>query len=475
MKKTFNKIIGLAAVFAVLFSVFACSYVPFETKELARGKVGVEYSGSIASGRKDMYYDLDYDSELPKGLILLDDGSIIGTPEQAGKFEFKAVSIDMNDVEEYADFTIEIDKGELVYTATALADGKTGEPYLQSVATATGMPGITYALKQGSSLPSGLTLAANGELSGIPDEVAENAKFTVVASAEGCDDAEADFTVTIEQGEVIIEDLGYIVFDDFALADGLVGDAYSQSVRKAYGVPNITYSFRFSAGQGLPAGLTANKELGIISGTPTDSTDSRIRFRVTASAEGYDSVTAYVTLNVYDKYVATNKFETEYVDTINKLSGAGYSSSPSGRGMIQKCAKMSNGYNLGYLNKAVTIVYKITAASDTSATLTLGLGSEVGDFVYDPSMFSVKVNGKEVNYGTISVKQIGTSEADYESRAYTLSPAIELVAGENTITFEIKNSDKATGTYAAVGCLFDYIELTGANCELGWRPRTANC
>lgn len=462
----------LLAVFAVFAS--ACSILPFEGKALNGGKVGMEYTASIATGTKNMYYDLDYDSELPKGLVLYDDGTITGIPEEAGEFTFKAVMIDMDDNEYYADFSISIEKGSLSYTSFALKDGKTGEPYLVDIATATGMPSITYTIKEGTALPAGLNLSKDGELSGIPSEAGEGLTFTVVASAEGCESVEAVYTINIAQGEQVEEGLGYIVFKDFALPDGLVGEAYEQSVRKAYGVPNITYRFNFSGGNGLPAGMSGNKELGLVTGTPQDSTNGQIRFRVIASAEGYESVTAYVTLTVYDVYVETTRFESELIDSIPLMSGAGYSSAPSGRGMIQSCPNMSEGKSLGYLNKPVDVVYKITADADTTAKLVLGLGSENGNFTYDNSRFKILVNGAEINYGTLAVKQTGSSETDFASTALTISPLINLVAGENTITFSILAADDAPGTFGAWGCLFDYIELNEASCALGWRPRVAN-
>ena len=50
---------------------------------------------------------------------------------------------------------------------------------------------------------------------------------------------------------------------------------------------------------------------------------------------------------------------------------------------------------------------------------------------------------------------------------------IDLREGENVIEFAIHDSDKATGTFNAVGCLFDYMEL--ADCTgLSWRPRVGN-
>lgn len=474
MKAIMKKITTVITAICLLVMT-ACSptILPFEGKTLPDGKAGVAYETSIATGTKDMYYDLDYDSNLPSGLILYDTGIIKGVPKESGTFNFKAVMIDLNDNEYYADFSVHIEEGELVYSGGALPDAKEGEPYSQNLATATGMDKVSYELKKGCVLPKGLTFSKDGVLSGIPEEFGEFS-ITVTASSTGCAPVDATFTLKIAEGEKKNESLGVIVFEDFTLPDGMVGEEYSQSIRRAYGVADISYSFRFSSGEGLPTGLKIDKTLGIISGTPKDSTEGSITFRVTASAKGYDSVTAYVTLTVYDPYVTTTRFETEYVDTIPHLSGAGYSSAPSGRGMIQMTPLCSNGAVLGYLNKPVDIVYTIYADEATTAKLTLGLGSDNGKVTYDSEMFSIDVNGTQINYGTISFEQKGNSETTYETTACTISPVINLQKGVNIITFSIKKTDKATGTYSAVGCLFDYIELTGASCDLGWRPRTAN-
>ncbi len=459
---------------ALLLSGCAKEVLPFEGQTLTPAKVGEAYETSIATGTPDMYYDLDYDATLPRGLILYDDGVLKGTPEEAGDFSFKAVMIDLDDNEYYADFLFTIAPGELQYAGRDLENGTTGEPYLQELGTATGMDGILYALKEGEALPDGLILSEDGVLSGVPNEAAEGKAITVVASAPGCEPVEAAFVLTIEQGAMMATDLGKIVFEDFELPDATVGEPYSESVRKAYGVPDISYAFRFSSGSGLPAGLKGNKDLGMIEGTPLDSTDGPIKFRVTASADGYEKVTVFVTFSVKDKYEATNRFETEYVNTIPTLTGNGYSDSKTGRGMIQNIPGMSGGHSLGYMNKPTEVKYTIYAKEETDADLVLGLGSEVGDYVYDPSMFAILVNGTELNYGTINVKQIGNNEATYASEPHAVAQKVHLQAGENTIQFQIKESGKATGTFSAVGCLFDYIELNNASCELGWYPRVGN-
>ena len=130
---------------------------------------------------------------------------------------------------------------------------------------------------------------------------------------------------------------------------------------------------------------------------------------------------------------------------------------------------------LGYLNKPATVIYKITSAQATQATLTLGLGSEVGNYVYDSDMFEIRVNGVKLDYGTISVTQVGTQVSDFRCGSHTVTPKVNLKEGENIIEFEIKASDKATGTFSAVGCLFDYIELTEASCESAGVPDLRIC
>lgn len=467
-------VLSISALSLVSFSSCSKEVRPFEGRKLTDGKIGQEYMDSIATGTKDMYYDLDYDSSLPEGLILYDDGSIKGNPKEAGDFTFKAVMIDLDDIEYYADFTIFIRPGEIVYESFSLPKGKVGEPYLQDLAKASGMPDIQYSLKEGSALPAGLSLSEEGILSGIPEKETAGLDFTVVAFQKGAQSKEATFHIVIEKGQQKQDDLGHIVFEDFALPDGLVGTEYTQSIRRAYGVQNIKYTFRFSSGSGLPAGLKADKELGLITGTPTDSTEGTIRFRVIASAEGCESVTANVTMRIDDVYVNTTRFETEYVDSIPHLSGAGYSSSPSGKGMIQSLPLASNQHVLGYLNKPTTVSFRINADDSTKAKLAIGLGSENGNFIYDSSKFGIKVNGNDISYTPFHVNQIGTKEADYQCEKHVLDSQIDLVKGENILSFEIKKSDEATGTFSAVGCLFDYIDLENAGCSIGWRPRVSN-
>ena len=69
MKKISKIFCLLLTVCLGLMAVAGCAIFSSETT-LKDGQVGVEYSDSIAAGSRDMFYDLDYDSSLPKGLTL---------------------------------------------------------------------------------------------------------------------------------------------------------------------------------------------------------------------------------------------------------------------------------------------------------------------------------------------------------------------------------------------------------------------
>lgn len=455
-------------------SLSACAY-KIETKELAAGKVGVEYSDTIAGKGKDIYYELAADSaELPLGMLLYDDGTIEGIPEEAGAFHFSAVAVDLKDRETRADFTIVIAKGELSYAAKPLDDAEAGKPYIVNVANATGINGIRYAAKDNAPLPEGLSISAEGEISGIPAAEGDYT-FTIVASANGCDDVEAEFQLHVEPGEPAMPtDLGKIVFEDFTLPVGYVGEEYNETVQYAYGVPDITYKVKYVGGKGLPKGLKFN-DLGMIAGVPQDSTSGTLKFTVTASAEGYKSVKVNCYLTVLDQYVATNRFEAEHID-VTGLKGAGYSGSASELAMIQKYPNASNGRSLGYLNCALQFSFNFTSELDTTAKLTLGLGSEMwGDLTLTTDSFKVLVNGEEVAYDPFTVLEIGSGQ-DREFRPYTLSPVVNLKAGDNTITIQILDSvaTAGIGTATAQGPMVDYLQIEEANGEIGWRPRVAN-
>ena len=162
--------------------------------------VGETVSIDVASSPVTEGTEVEYEvvDELPAGLTLNADGSVTGSVAAAGTYTFTIRAAAQGYQNADTVITLTVTESALSYQGQALAAGQAGAAYSGSVALASGVDGITYSLKEGSSLPAGLTLAANGAITGTPSEAGEYT-FTVVASAGG-EEAEATFTLSVAAG-----------------------------------------------------------------------------------------------------------------------------------------------------------------------------------------------------------------------------------------------------------------------------------
>ena len=171
------------------------------------------------------------------------------------------------------------------------------------------------------------------------------------------------------------------------------------------------------------------------------------------------------------EFIQTNKFEAEYIDLTNK-QGVGFSGSPAGTDLICFSDTASNEAYLGYLYCSITLEFEVIAEHATDATLILNLGSEIGNFTYDSSTFSITINGTELKYDPFEVKQIGNGLSSMGFNAIEVG-TVNLQEGENLIVFEIHPLNNSTSWPHTLGCLFDYMEL--ADCSgIGWYPEYRN-
>jgi hypothetical protein len=260
--------------------------IAFEDAFLVLGKVGDLYSAVLsASGADDISFA---SSDLPAGLVLDPDGTISGTPTEAGTYMFTVTASATGATSSEASIVISIqDEDEIIlpvisFNDVKLVDGQVGSAYNASL-TASGASGITFA---SANLPAGLTLNANGTISGTPTEAGVY-MFTVTASADGAQSTEASIIISVQEAAVVV--LPEITFNNVMLVAGQVGSAYNASLT-ASGASGITF-----AATNLPAGLTLNAN-GTISGTPTAS--GTFMFTVTASVTGAQSAEASVVIRV---------------------------------------------------------------------------------------------------------------------------------------------------------------------------------
>ena len=148
----------------------------------------------------------------------------------------------------------------VTFTTTSLPNGSNGVAYNQTIITTGGVAPITYSVGSGS-IPAGLKLNSVGTIIGTPSS---SGTFTFTINAT--DFGTPPLTVASPSYTVTINPPPALSITSTAMANGIVGTAYSSAIASSGGVPPLTWSVPPGT---LPAGLELNTSSGLISGTPT--------------------------------------------------------------------------------------------------------------------------------------------------------------------------------------------------------------
>jgi hypothetical protein len=295
--KNANKLIGIIALAAVIgFSMAACggggggggnpsagqpTKPAITTTSLPGGVVGTPYSQSLAaSGTTPITWIKSGD--LPNGLTLSPEGVISGTPATEGTFDFTVKATNSVGDSDPKALSIVITLTAVTPPATAaptitntlLPGGIVGTAYSQTL-TAHGTAPITWSIESGA-LPAGLTLSADGVISGTPTAVG-TANFTVKAAnseGSGTKALSIDITLTAVAPTIITT----------TLPDGVYFTDYSEQQLEASGTAPITWSIVSGT---LPTGFRLSPA-GIISGSTAISGTHNFTVKATNS-EGSDT------------------------------------------------------------------------------------------------------------------------------------------------------------------------------------------
>ncbi len=441
------------------------------------GMLGVYYTSLVntATGSDNIKYSVAEGTTLPEGIQLTEDGLLYGIPAKRNNAEFGITA--SAEGFEPATATVKINvrakleaegNGTISYTTHSMTAAMEDVLYValsgeKSVATATAdnYAVVSYKLAEGSTLPEGLTFYPNGAIYGTPT-TRGTYKFTVVASADLCQDVSAEFSLRVKEPSVIYN-------KSIKLEKATVGVEYSADIATATTPNGAKVTYAVGVGTDLPLGLSLSAD-GKITGKPRQSA-RLVTFTVVASAEGYSDANCTVTMPVSDQEtdIADGKMEIEYID-LTGISGAGYSGSAKEEAMVQNGANIgaSNGYYLAYTHTAnLTLTFKFkSSAAVTNAELHIGLGTELGNINLTTEHFGIYVNGVEVNFGSFALKSDNTTSVT--SFTDYLAGKVSLNEGDNVIQLVVKENlllkNQATG-----GPCIDYVQVNSSS-TLRWTP-----
>ncbi len=261
---------------------------------LAEGRQGEPYNVLLtATGGIGPYtFNLNVGEALPTGLTLAQGGLLSGTPTVTGTFNFTVIANDSNNLgcTGMRPYTLIIRPLCLTIQVNpaVLPNVTVGVIYAQTVGASGGTTPYSFEISAGA-LPNGLTLAANGTITGIPTAVG-TFTFTIRATdAIGCQ-ATRQYTV------IVNNTICNVQVNPPVLPNGTLGVSYTQTIAASGG--NAPYSFEVSAGT-LPTGLTLAIN-GTLTGTPSaaGTFSFTIRATDTMGCQGTRQYTVTVTVTV---------------------------------------------------------------------------------------------------------------------------------------------------------------------------------
>jgi hypothetical protein len=251
------------------------------TTTLTPGTQGFYYSSPLAAtGGLGPYTWSVSPGSLPAGLILDPSGSyeyVDGVPTVSGTFTFTAQVADSASptpdvVSEL--LTVTLGPADPLTVESPLPSGTEGAFYDGYLLADGGVSPYTWSVVSGA-VPAGLTLNADGELTGYP-----TAAGSVTFTAEVADSAAPIPNVTSAKVTLNLAAATALEVTTTTLDAGIQGQPYGTSLEADGGIGPYTWSV--SAGV-LPAGLTLDSE-GDLTGIPTRSGSFAFTAEVTDSA-----------------------------------------------------------------------------------------------------------------------------------------------------------------------------------------------
>ncbi|WP_159845760.1 putative Ig domain-containing protein [Brevundimonas sp. G8] len=306
--------------------VIAAPTIVIAPASLSAGVAGVAYSQTLsASGGTAPYAYTISAGVLPAGLSLSSGGALSGTPTASGSFNFTVTATDATTgaAAPYAGaraYTLVIGAPTVTVDTAALPAATVAVAYSQTLSASGGTAPYSYIVTAGA-LPAGVSLAADGTLSGTP--IAGGTFNFTITTTDSSTGAGAPFTAS--RAYTLTVGTATIAITPTILPNATVATAYSQALTASGGVG--PYSYAMTAGA-LPAGLTLASD-GTLSGASSAGGTFNFTISATDSSGGSGP---YSGAQSYTLTVSAPTLVLSSATLPNATAGATYSATISASG-----------------------------------------------------------------------------------------------------------------------------------------------
>jgi hypothetical protein len=403
---------------------------------------------------------------LPAGLTLAANGTLSGSPTQTGTFPITVKATDSNGCTGTgATYTLTIVCQTITVTNPAVSTGVAGSPFSQIFTQSGAIGSATFTLASGT-LPSGLTLAANGTLSGTPTVVGTFPITVKVTDTNGCTGTGPTYNLTITCQTITVTAP--------AVNTGVAGSPFSQTFTQSGAIGTATFSL---ASGSLPAGLTLSAS-GVLSGTPTQTGTFPITVKVTDSngcigTTGYTLTIVCQTITVTNPAVNSGVAGSPFSQTFTQSGAIGTATFSLASGSLPAGLSLSaSGVLSGTPTQTGTFPITVTVTdgngcSGTGPTYTLTITCQTIT-VTNPSV-SMGIAGQAFSQSFTQSGAIGT--ATFTLASGTLPSGLTLAAngtlsgvpmqtGTFPITVTVTDSNGCTGTSATYNLTINCQSIT---------------
>jgi hypothetical protein len=275
------------------------------------GEVGVAYSDqlTVTGGTSPFTWSVSAGA-LPPGVTLgTSTGLLSGTPTTAGSYSFTVKVTDHSGLSDTMPVTLAVIAGPSLNFPAPPA-GWTHTVYGDTLTESGGTSPFSWSVSSGS-LPAGISLSANGTLSGTPTATGTSS-FTVKVTDANSQTATQATSITVSAG----------VSTTFAAPPaGQAGVAYTDTLTATGGTAPYTWSV--NAGS-LPPGITLSSA-GVLAGTPTTAGSYPFTVNVIDQNNGIatTSITLVVTAGLSLTFGAppAGQVSVPYTDTLTAAGG----------------------------------------------------------------------------------------------------------------------------------------------------------